>query len=284
MKNAHILLARPAAPQRSKPIFLWLVTIVAVLLLAGCNRESVRNGMTEDQANEMVAVLILHDVVAKKVAHDKGMFEVNVPNVDIGYALQVVRQYQLPRDINQSPTCRIFKKDSMISAPIEDRARWMCSKSLELEKAILHGIDGVVTVTARVSYGERDALSDKTDPPHASIAIKHRRDARIDVDKIKAIAKDSNAGIEASNVSVNLFEADVIPRQGYAPSVDSAKTGTPISASWVGAVGLIVLLAGFALWLNSSGFVANWRAKRTAKLPVVADKDQVPAEQPAQGD
>jgi type III secretion system YscJ/HrcJ family lipoprotein len=284
MKNAQIQIARPAAPQRLKPMFLWLVMVVAVLLLAGCNRESVRNGITEDQANEMVAILMLHEVAAKKVAHDKSIFEVNVPKVDIGYALQVIRQYQLPRDFNQSPTCRIFKKEGMISAPIEDRARWMCSKSLELEKAILHGIDGVVTVTARVSYGERDALVDKVDPPHASIAIKHRRDTRIDVDKIKAIAKDSNAGIDAANVSVNLFEAEIIPRHGYASSTDAAKSGATISASWLGGIGLAVLLAGIGFWVYSSGFVSKWRARRSAQLPAVVGKDPAAEQQPAQGD
>lgn len=283
MKNAQIPNARPAAPQRFLPMLTWLVMIVAVLFLSGCNRESVRNGITEDQANEMMAVLIFHEVAAKKVAREKGTFEVVVPKEDIGYALRVVMQYQLPRDPSQSPTCRIFKKEGMISAPIEDRARWMCSKSQELEKAILHGIDGVVTVTARVSYGERDALAEKMDPPHASIAIKHRKDARIDIDKIKAIAKDSNAGIDASNVSVHLFDAEVIPRKGRSAPADNAATGTTLSATWVGVIGLFVLLAGIGHWLYSSGIVVKWFARRRAQLPAVT-KDQAPEQQPAQGD
>lgn len=282
MKNAQTALARPVAPQRSNAAILWLVMIVAVLLLAGCNRESVHNGLSESQANEMVAILIMHDVAAKKTARDKGVFEVGVPKNEIGYALQVVKQYQLPRDFNQSPTCRIFKKEGMISAPIEDRARWMCSKALELEKAILHGIDGVVTVTARVSYGERDALVDKVDPPHASIAIKHRKDARIDVDKVKAIAKDSNSGIDASNVSVTLFEAEVIPRQGYG-TADAGRSSAGAAASWVGTIGIIALVGGLAFWLFHSGLISKWRSKRSARLPVVATKPP-PVQQPAQGD
>jgi type III secretion system YscJ/HrcJ family lipoprotein len=258
-------------PQRSHAILQWMVLAVAVLILAGCNREIVRNGMTEDQANEVMSVLISYGVESKKVPRDKAGFEVNVPKEDLGYSLQLMKQYELPRDPLASPTCRVFKKEGMISAPIEDRARWMCSKALELEKAVHYAIDGVVTATARVSYPERDPLADKgSEVPHASIAIKHRRGARIDVDKVKAIMHDSNSGVKQENVSVTLFEADYIPR--HRAGAESEKSAMP-SATLVGVIGGLVMVSGAAFWLRGSGLWTRFRNRGKKQLPAVVNSN-----------
>lgn len=244
---------------------MWAAVAVLAILLSGCNRESVRKNLTEDQANEIMAVLVLHEVTATKSALEKKEFEVTVPREDLGYALQIVKQYALPRDIYQTPMCEIFKKQGMISVPIEDRARWMCSKALSLERAVFQGIDGVVTVTSSVSYADRDPFSDKQEAPHAAVTIKHLKDARIDVDKVKAIARDSNAGILADNISVTLFEAQVIPR---ATVTTSAATTKSISF-WVAMIGLGVLLAAGCLWLFNTRFGSFGIGKKTKAKGIV---------------
>ena len=250
----------------------WVAIAVALVLLAGCNRESVRKNLTEDQANEVMAVLVLHEVAAAKEALEKKEFEVTVPREDLGYALQIVKQYALPRDIYQTPMCEIFKKQGMISVPIEDRARWMCSKALSLERAVFQGIDGVVTVTSSVSYADRDPFSDKQEPPHAAVTIKHVKDARIDVDKVKAIARDSNAGILADNISVTLFEAQVIPRT----TVTSSAAATKSIAFWIAMIGLTVLVAGAGVWLYNNRFGSS-RVAKTASAKTANAKAIVPS-------
>ena len=250
MKSGQCGIYKFAFTSQLRGPLLWVAMAVAVMLLAGCNRESVRKNLTEDQANEVMAVLVLHEVAAKKDALEKKEFEVTVPREDLGYALQIVKQYALPRDIYQTPMCEIFKKQGMISVPIEDRARWMCSKALSLERAVFQGIDGVVTVTSSVSYADRDPFSDKQEAPHAAVTIKHVKDARIDVDKVKAIARDSNAGILADNISVTLFEAQVIPRMTATANAATTKSIT----FWVAMIGLAVFLAGGGLWLYNKGF------------------------------
>jgi type III secretion system YscJ/HrcJ family lipoprotein len=244
---------------------MWAAVAVLAILLSGCNRESVRKNLTEDQANEIMAVLVLHQVAATKEALEKKEFEVTVPREDLGYALQIVKQYALPRDIYQTPMCEIFKKQGMISVPIEDRARWMCSKALSLERAVFQGIDGVVTVTSSVSYADRDPFSDKQEAPHAAVTIKHLKDARIDVDKVKAIARDSNAGILADNISVTLFEAQVIPR---ATMTTNAATTKSISF-WVAMIGLGVLLAAGCVWLYNNRFGSLGIGKKTKAKGIV---------------
>jgi len=245
--------------------FTWAAMAVAVMLLAGCNRESVRKNLTEDQANEVMAVLVLHEVIAKKDALEKKEFEVTVPREDLGYALQIVKQYALPRDIYQTPMCEIFKKQGMISVPIEDRARWMCSKALSLERAVFQGIDGVVTVTSSVSYADRDPFSDKQEAPHAAVTIKHVKDARIDVDKVKAIARDSNAGILADNISVTLFEAQVIPRMTVASNAAASRS----ISFWTAMSGLAVFVAAGGVWLYNRGFGSVSRARRIKSTGIV---------------
>jgi type III secretion system YscJ/HrcJ family lipoprotein len=263
MMRAQIVTSELTSTQSRGP-FVGVAMIVLAILLGGCNRESVRKNLTEDQANEVMAVLVLHEVAATKEALEKKEFEVTVPREDLGYALQIVKQYALPRDIYQTPMCEIFKKQGMISVPIEDRARWMCSKALSLERAVFQGIDGVVTVTSSVSYADRDPFSDKQEAPHASVTIKHVKDARIDVDKVKAIARDSNAGIIADNISVTLFEAQVIPRSTVATS-----TNSKLIAFWIAMVGLAVLVAGGAVWLYNSRFNPLRRDKKVKASGVV---------------
>ncbi len=250
---------------RSRGLRLGAAMAVVLLLLTGCNRESVRKNLTEDQANEVMAVLVLHEVAANKESLEKKEFEVTVPREDLGYALQIVKQYALPRDIYQTPMCEIFKKQGMISVPIEDRARWMCSKALSLERAVFQGIDGVVTATSSVSYPERDPFSDKQELAHAAITIKHVKDARIDVDKVKAIARDSNSGIVAENISVTLFEAQAIPRTTSASAAASNKS----LAFWVALIGIAVLVAGGSVWLLNSQFLAKRRGQKGKALGIV---------------
>lgn len=268
-------------PQFRGPL-VWVAMTVAVMLLAGCNRESVRKNLTEDQANEVMAVLVLHEVAAKKDALEKKEFEVTVPREDLGYALQIVKQYALPRDIYQTPMCEIFKKQGMISVPIEDRARWMCSKALSLERAVFQGIDGVVTVTSSVSYADRDPFSDKQEAPHAAVTIKHVKDARIDVDKVKMIVRDSNAGIIADNISVTLFEAQAIPRT----TVTSNAATTKSIAFWIAMIGLTVIVAGGGVWLYNNRFGplrSGKKVKNTGIVPVGKTSER-PAAQGSVGD
>lgn len=268
-------------PQFRGPL-LWVAMAVAVMLLAGCNRESVRKNLTEDQANEVMAILVLHEVAAKKDALEKKEFEVTVPSEDLGYALQIVKQYALPRDIYQTPMCEIFKKQGMISVPIEDRARWMCSKALSLERAVFQGIDGVVTVTSSVSYADRDPFSDKQEAPHAAVTIKHVKDARIDVDKVKAIARDSNAGILADNISVTLFEAQVIPRTTVTANAATTKS----FAFWIAMIGLAVFVAGGGLWLYNNGFGSRPGRKevKTKGIVLVGNAEERPSPHGSAGD
>jgi type III secretion system YscJ/HrcJ family lipoprotein len=243
----------------------WVAIAVIVMILAGCNRNSVRKNLTEDQANEVMAVLVFHEVAATKEAQEKEKFEVTVPREDLGYALQIVKQYALPRDILQSPSCAIFKKDGMISVPSEERGRTKCSNSLSLERAVFQGIDGVVTVMANVSYPERDPFIEKQEPPHASVTIKHLKDARIEVDKVKAIARDSYTGLLAENISVILFEAQVIPRA----TVASNAAGSKLIAFWIAMIGLAVLVTGGGVWLYNNRFNLQRRDKKVRANGVV---------------
>lgn len=259
MTNSQGDIGRLAFASQIRNPLRWVAIAAALVCLAGCNRESVRKNLTEDQANEVMAVLVLHEVAAAKEALEKKEFEVTVPREDLGYALQIVKQYALPRDIYQTPMCEIFKKQGMISVPIEDRARWMCSKALSLERAVFQGIDGVVTVTSSVSYADRDPFSDKQEAPHAAVTIKHVKDARIDVDKVKAIARDSNAGILVDNISVTLFEAQVIPRT----TVTSGSATTKSIAFWIAMIGLTVLVAGGGVWVYNNRF-GPFRVRKTA--------------------
>jgi type III secretion protein J len=76
-----------------------------------------------------------------------------------------------------------FRKEGVISTPLEERARYIYALSQELE-ATLSNIDGVIIARVHVVLPERIAPGEPVQPASASVFIKH--DPRLDPDNIRA--------------------------------------------------------------------------------------------------
>ena len=121
------------------------------------------------------------------------------------------------------------------------------------------GVRWLLLITKGIAIGIAHAGSNRNN------TIKHVKDARIDVDKVKAIARDSNAGILADNISVTLFEAQVIPRT----TVTSSAAATKSIAFWIAMIGLTVLVAGAGVWLYNNRFGSSRLAKTASAKAIV---------------
>ena len=67
-----------------------LLPVLALLLLAGCARKPLLEGLDERQANEVIAVLLRHNIDADKLNVGKGGFQVNVSPRDLPEAIELM--------------------------------------------------------------------------------------------------------------------------------------------------------------------------------------------------
>lgn len=153
--------------------------IFAILCLTACSRKiELQTNVPENDANEMVGVLLKSGVFAEKLTTKEGA-SVLVPEADIGRAMSILTANGLPRKQNTG-LGEIFKKEGMISTPLEERARYIFGLSQELEKT-LNQIDAVVSARVHVVLPERIAPGEPIMPSSASIFIKHKKDFDTDL-------------------------------------------------------------------------------------------------------
>lgn len=148
----------------------WLVCLV-LLLLAGCGDDTVLfGGLSEQDSNDVIATLADEHIVAHKQAQKTGV-TVLVAASDINRAVRVLNAAGLPHQTRAS-LGEIFKKEGVISTPLEERARYIYALSQELEST-LSQIDGVIVARVHVVLPERIAPGEPVQPASAAVFIKY---------------------------------------------------------------------------------------------------------------
>ncbi|MEN2395535.1 type III secretion system inner membrane ring lipoprotein SctJ [Pseudomonas halotolerans] len=146
-------------------------TLLLCLLLTGCDeRAALHSSLSEQDANEVIAELADKNIQASKQA-DKNGLAVLVEPADMNSAVHVLEAAGLPRR-SRSSLGEIFRKEGIISTPMEERARYIYALSQELEST-LSQIDGVVLARVHVVLPERVAPGEPVQPASASVFIKH---------------------------------------------------------------------------------------------------------------
>ena len=131
---------------------ICLLGICAFLVACG-GRVELMGAIPEDEANDILAALIKVDIPAEKVPGKEGMVSILVDGDKVGRALEVLRENALPRE-RFAGIGQIFKKEGLISSPLEERARYIYALSQELSNT-LSKIDGVLTARVHVVLPER---------------------------------------------------------------------------------------------------------------------------------
>ncbi|NWC93856.1 MULTISPECIES: type III secretion system inner membrane ring lipoprotein SctJ [unclassified Pseudomonas] len=156
--------------------------ISLVFMLNGCSdRVELHRQLSEQEANEVIAELADKHIRAQKVPAKDGVV-VAVNAADIGRAVRTLEAAGLPR-VARTTLGDTFRKEGVISTPLEERARYIYALSQELE-ATLSNIDGVIVARVHVVLPERIAPGEPVQPASASVFIKH--DPRLDPDNIRA--------------------------------------------------------------------------------------------------
>ncbi|MNJ30562.1 Yop protein translocation lipoprotein J precursor [compost metagenome] len=223
----------------------WLVLLVFTALLSGC-KVDLYLGLSQQEANEMLALLSAEGIATTKAPDKDGKVKILVEESDIGLAIDALKRKGYPRE-QFSTLGDIFPKDSLISSPLEERARLTYAKAQELAQT-LSKIDGVLVARVHVVLPqERDSLTSKTTPASASVFIKHASDVQLDmyVPQMKQLVSNSIEGLDYDRISVVLVPAaDIrqIDKSTRFDSLLSVKIDPDSRARLLGILGVLLAL------------------------------------------
>ncbi|MDX5360215.1 MAG: type III secretion inner membrane ring lipoprotein SctJ [Alphaproteobacteria bacterium] len=189
-----------------------LALVCLVLLLAGC-KEDLYTGLSERDANEMVALLDRHGIAAERARQADRTYTLAVEKDLFPDAVSVLSAYGYPRREYQS-LGDVFTGDNLISSPLEEKARLMFALSQELSRSI-SDIDGVLSARVHLVLPESSPYRLPNAPKtqaSASVLIRHDRDFPMGplVPKIKTMVANSVEGLTYETVSVVLFPVETL--------------------------------------------------------------------------
>ena len=184
-----------------------ILLVVASLTISACETE-LYTGLSEREANEMLAILIDAGISgSKEVAKDKTS-SLMVEESDFAEAVQLLKRNGMPR-ANFGNIGEIFKKEGLISSPMEERARFIYALGQELSETISQ-IDGVLSARVHVVVPENFSPLERPVPSSASVFIRHQPGASVSklTTQIKLLVTNSIEGLVYDKVSVALFAAE----------------------------------------------------------------------------
>jgi type III secretion protein J len=181
-----------------------LLIVLSFVLLAGC-KTSLFEGLYEDQANRIVAVLSRHGIEGAKQRNPDKTWTVSVDSRDAVAATELAGAYALPRS-GHANLGELFSRQGLISNPDEDRVRFIFGVSQELSET-LEKIDGVLVARVHIVQPERDPVLGLVTPPSASVMLRYRTDYNLELmrDRIRALVAGGVEGLTPERVNLTLI-------------------------------------------------------------------------------
>lgn len=244
-----------------------LIWLGAMLMLVGCQQQvELHSHLTERDANEVIAELATRHIEATKHI-DKDEVSVFVDAAEMARAVRILEAAGLPRK-PRANMGDVFRKEGVISSPLEERARYIYALSQELESTLAQ-INGVLVARAHVVLPERVAPGEPVQPASAAIFIKHRADLDPDVirPRIERLVLSSIPGLAEKKDKLAVV---FVPGEAYHEQEQLVGFGPFLLPSeslrfwqWsviTGSVLLVLLILALILWLRP-----GWRAMLLSK-------------------
>ena len=205
---------RPAPVRRRAPVpGLRLLLLLLALLLAGC-RVELYTHLAEDDANDMLALLLEEGIDATKVRNKKDdTYDLLVEKDQLPVAMNLLKARGFPRE-KYPGIDSLFRKEGLISSPLEERVRFIYALSQNVQET-LSRIDGVVTARVHIVLPENDPFSEHVRPSSASVFIKYLPESHLEDIKseIKHIVERGIEGLSYVKVSLVMLPADASLRR-----------------------------------------------------------------------
>ena len=220
--------------------------------------------LDEQEGNEMLALLLQHDISSRKRAAKDNMVSLEVNSHKIPEAMELLRKNGYPRD-KFSTFKDLFNSDKLIATPYEDRTRYTYGLSQELADT-LSRVDGVMTARVHLVLPAED--DDEVGTASAAVFIKHNPSYDMDehIPKIKSVVASGIESIDYESVNVALFpaESNDVVRLGETPlrsilSIElTARSLRDFYVLFASLAGVLLLSVAFNIYLL---FAARRRAR-----------------------
>ncbi|MCX8565616.1 MAG: type III secretion protein J [Glomeribacter sp. 1016415] len=212
------------------------ITVVALLALSltACKIDLYKD-LSEAEANQMLALLILHQIDADKQSAKGDQVTVRVEKTQFVNAVEWLRQNGLPRKTVATMN-DLFPAGQLVTSPAQEQAKITYLKEQQLEK-MLRSIEGVIY--AQVSIAQNSSPNrHETPTPAASVFIQYSPEHNLANREISIIGLIKNAvpNLQAENISLVLQPTDF----RYLPALEQSSRQPS---------GLLAWLGQYRLWL-----------------------------------
>lgn len=224
----------------------WIGLLVCLCLL-GCRQPLLLQGLEQQQANEVVALLQRNNIAVQKVDAGKSGYNVLVAQVDFPAAVDLLTQYGLPSRARMQ-VAEMFPADALVASPRAEKARLYSAIEQRLEQSVT-AMTGVVSARVHVSYDLAAGEGRRSSAPvHLSALVVHEPDSEADIliDDLKRFLKNSFSDVDYERISVVLTPRAAI--QHHAPQEMQASTARGL-LPWI----VLLLVTGLVVgagWLG----------------------------------
>lgn len=236
---------------------LLVLLLLPLALLAAC-KTSLFEGIDEEQANRIVAVLSRHGIEGFKDRNADKTWNVSVDESHAVAATELAGAYALPRGAHAN-LGELFSRQGLIASPEEDHVRYVYGLTQEMAET-LEKIDGVLDARVHIVDPPRDPLMGPAPQPSASVMLRYSSDAGLEQmrSKIRSLVAGAVEGLTPERVYVTfvpvmpVVTADEACRQtGVCPHSAPAPRATVTRV--LIALTLMALLLSVAVWIWDSG-------------------------------
>ena len=222
----------------------WLFISLVVGTLSACSQQ-LYGGLDENAANQVVGALRNEGIAAEKTRSGEDAWKVSVADDEFARSVQVLKRRNLPPQPFDG-LGRVFKKDSLVSTPTEERARLIHAMSQELERSLME-MDGVLVARVHPVIPPHDPLNPKKTPTSASVLVKYRAGSDIASREgmIRSLVSSGVEGLSYDDVRVLLVSAE--PQSAVPDKPALSKAVPPVFWGILGVLVGVVLIAFFVI-------------------------------------
>lgn len=148
------------------------IAFACCLALAGCKKE-LYSGLSQREANQMLAVLELNGIEAERAFNAEGStYQISVDDANVANGIVLLERNGFPRS-NYASLGDVFKADGLVTSPFEERARYLYAMNEELAQSI-SSISGIYDARVHMVLPDSDPLNSKSSNARASVFVYHK--------------------------------------------------------------------------------------------------------------
>jgi type III secretion protein J len=271
-----------------KLLQIWFCILFGFSLVGcGGNVELLRD-LSETEANEVMSALIDAGLSAEKLPGKEGTVSLSIEKSQFSRAISLLNAEGLPHE-KYAKMGDVFRKEGMISSPLEERARYLWALSQELS-ATISQIDGVIKARVHVVLPERSNGAEPALPSSAAVFVKHKPGFVYDdvIPQVKRLVSNSIPGLSQEKVTVIVLPSVTrsdqsegerklilpdVPKVANEATKPTQSVGNKLTI-WAACFGLLVALgiAACFVWTKWSGYGKAGLVRGSGNSPIVASQ------------